>query len=200
MGRRCGYLAVMSAIATGRVGTLIPESPPDFEHEDWQARMCEVLRSGLKMGRRDNIVIVAEGAQDRHGNPITSEYVRQALRTAWARMSASRCWATCSGGSPTAYDRILSTIMGVEAVDAVLSADPATDSLMIGIQNNKVVRLPLMECVKKTLEINAAIKSGDYDKAMQLRGRSFRTVLEILRTLTLRRMRRHRARSGCASA
>ncbi len=30
-------------------------------------------------GRRDNIVIVAEGAQDRHGNPITSEYVRQAL-------------------------------------------------------------------------------------------------------------------------
>ncbi len=42
--------AVMSAIATGAEWVLIPESPPDFEHEDWQARMCEVLRSGLKMG------------------------------------------------------------------------------------------------------------------------------------------------------
>ncbi len=42
----------------------------------------------------------------------------------------------------------------------MLSADPATDSLMIGIQNNKVVRLPLMECVKKTLEINAAISQA----------------------------------------
>jgi len=185
MGRRCGYLAVMSAIATGAEWVLIPESPPDYEHEDWQARMCEVLRSGLKLGRRDNIVIVAEGAQDRHGNPITSEYVRQALEDGLGEdVRITVLGHVQRGGSPTAYDRILSTIMGVEAVDAVFSTDPGTDSLMIGIQNNKVVRLPLMECVSKNLEINAAIKSGDYDKAMQLRGRSFRTAFEILRTLT----------------
>jgi len=185
MGRRCGYLAVMSAIATGAEWVLIPESPPDFEHEDWEERMCDVLRRGLKMGRRDNIVIVAEGAQDRHGNRITSEYVRQALEKGLGEdVRITVLGHVQRGGSPTAYDRILSTTMGVDAVDAVLSSDPATDSLMIGIHNNKIVRLPLMECVRKTQEINAAIKSGDYARAMELRGRGFQIAFEILRTLT----------------
>ena len=48
MGRRCGYLAVMSALATGAEWVLIPESPPDVE--DWEAKMCDVLLDGLQDG------------------------------------------------------------------------------------------------------------------------------------------------------
>jgi 6-phosphofructokinase 1 len=55
---------------------------------------------------------------------------------------------------------------------------------LIAIRNNKIVRLPLMECVEKTHEINRAIQDCDFDKVMDLRGSGFRTAFQILRTLT----------------
>ena len=48
MGRHCGYLALMGAIATGASWVLIPESPPDVD--DWEATMCERLRTGREAG------------------------------------------------------------------------------------------------------------------------------------------------------
>ncbi|MCC6169885.1 MAG: 6-phosphofructokinase [Caldilineaceae bacterium] len=182
MGRRCGYLAVMSALATGAEWVLIPESPP--ERDDWESEMAEVLREGLRMGRRDNIVIVAEGAQDRHGNPITCTYVRQVLEDRLGEdVRITVLGHVQRGGSPSAYDRILSTIMGVEAVDAVLTARPEIEPYMIGIQDNRLIRQPLITCVAKTLEINRAIQSGDFVKAMQMRGRGFQEAFRILRKL-----------------
>src|SRR5690606_4951416 len=78
MGRRCGYLALMSALATGADWVFIPESPPNLEN--WEEKLCHVLQNGRENGRRDSIVILAEGAQDRQGKAITSEYVRQILQ------------------------------------------------------------------------------------------------------------------------
>jgi 6-phosphofructokinase 1 len=182
MGRRCGYLAVMSAIATGAEWVLIPESPP--EDDDWERKMVEVMREGLRMGRRDNIVIVAEGAQDRHGNPITCSHVRQVLEDGLAEdVRVTVLGHVQRGGSPSAYDRILSTIMGVEAVDAVLSARAETEPYLIGIRDNKLTRQPLITCVAKTQELNQAIQDGDYAKAMQMRGSGFQEAYRISRTL-----------------
>ncbi|MFN2200709.1 MAG: 6-phosphofructokinase [Caldilineaceae bacterium] len=183
MGRKCGYLAVMGAIATGAEWVFIPESPP--EYDDWEARMCTMLRHGIEMGRRDNIVIVAEGAIDRNGNPISSEHVRQVLAAGLGEdVRITVLGHVQRGGSPSAYDRNLSTLMGVEAVDAIMSATPETESVLIAIRNNKIVRLPLMDCVEKTHEINRAIQDCDFDKVMELRGSGFRSAFQILRTLT----------------
>src|SRR5690554_6917288 len=55
MGRRCGYLALMSAIASGADYTFLPESPPG---DGWEDQMVEVLRHGRSAGRRDSILIV----------------------------------------------------------------------------------------------------------------------------------------------
>lgn len=76
MGRHCGYLALMSAIAGGADYVLIPELPPA---DGWEEQMCAELRRGRAAGRRESIVVVAEGAQDRTGEPITSEYVRATI-------------------------------------------------------------------------------------------------------------------------
>ena len=182
MGRRCGYLAMMSAIATGAEWVLIPESPPAVE--DWESKMIEVLRDGLTMGRRDNIVIVSEGAQDRYGKPISSANVRQILEERLGEdVRVTVLGHVQRGGSPSAYDRILSTIMGVEAVDAVLSARPDDEPVLIGIRNNKIIRQPLMYCVAKTREINEAIQTLDFDRAMELRGRGYKEAFRILRTM-----------------
>ena len=70
MGRHCGYLALMSAVAGGCDYVLIPENPPE---DGWEDRMCAELKRGRAAGRRDSLVIVAEGATDRAGNSITSE-------------------------------------------------------------------------------------------------------------------------------
>ena len=182
MGRRCGYLAVMSAIATGAEWVFAPETPPAMDN--WEDHMASVLREGQRMGRRDNIVIVAEGAQDRHGKPITCGYVRDVLEERLGEdVRITVLGHVQRGGSPSAYDRIISTIMGVEAVDAALAAGPDDEPVLISVSENKVTRRPLMQCVAKTLEINEALKSLDFERAMTLRGKGFANAFRIMRTL-----------------
>ncbi len=77
MGRNCGYLALYSALATGADWVLIPEAPPDVDN--WQEVMVERLKAGTKAGRRDHIVILAEGARDRYGKYIGSTDVQRVL-------------------------------------------------------------------------------------------------------------------------
>ena len=76
MGRHCGYLALMSAIAGNAAYVLIPEWPPD---PGWERELCEIISSGREAGRRHSVVVVAEGACDSANQPITSEHVRQLL-------------------------------------------------------------------------------------------------------------------------
>ncbi len=182
MGRHCGYLALMGAIASGADFALIPESPPNVD--DWEGKMCEILESGLAEGRRDSIVLIAEGAVDRKGNPISSDYVRQVLQEKMGEdVRVTVLGHVQRGGSPTAFDRILSTRMGIEAVNAAMDATADDEPALIGIIQNKITRLPLMECVSTNQAINAAIQSQDFDKAMELRGPFFQSSFKILRTL-----------------
>ena len=182
MGHNCGYLALMSALATGADFVLIPESPPDVE--DWESKMCEILSTGLKMGRRDSIVIVAEGAIDRNGNPISSEQVQRVLSEKMGEDTRITVLGHVQrGGSPTAHDRIMSTLMGEAAALAALVATETSEPMLIGIHNNRVSERPLLECVRKNVEINEAIRTRDFTKAMELRGPSYQAVFNILRTL-----------------
>ncbi|HAJ38229.1 MAG TPA: 6-phosphofructokinase, partial [Chloroflexi bacterium] len=182
MGRNSGYLALMSALATGADWALIPESPPDVDN--WEEKMCEVLKAGRAAGRRDSIVIVAEGAIDRNGNPISAEYVQQVLAERLQEdVRTTILGHVQRGGAPSAYDRTMSTLVGVAAVDEILSATADSTPQLIGMKGNRVTRLPLMECVEKTRAINAAIKERNFPEAMNLRGRGFKESFQILRTL-----------------
>ena len=77
------------------------------------------------------------------------------------------------GGNACAYDRQLSTLQGVEAVNAVLEATPETPSKFIAIIENKIVRNPLVEAVKSTQEVAKAIGAKDFKRALDLRGPEF---------------------------
>ena len=76
MGRYCGYLALMSAIAGGADYVIIPEQPPG---PGWHEHMITVLRRSRDAGRRTSIVVIAEGATDTEGHPIDAEHVRRIL-------------------------------------------------------------------------------------------------------------------------
>jgi 6-phosphofructokinase 1 len=182
MGRHCGYLALMGALATGADWVLIPECPPDAD--DWQDQMCRMLRAGRQAGRRDSIVIVAEGARDRQGNPISSAYVKQILEEQLGEeVRVTILGHMQRGGAPSAFDRTMSTLIGYAAVEEIASATPDSEPLVIGMRNNRITRAPLMRCVEQTRAAAQAIAARDYDRAMELRGGSFREAYETLRTL-----------------
>jgi 6-phosphofructokinase 1 len=182
MGRHCGYLALMGGLATGADWVLIPESPPDVDN--WEEVMCERLTAGRDAGRRDAFVILAEGAQDRHGNPISSTQVTNVLEKCLGEeVRVTELGHVQRGGSPSAFDRNLGTQLGYAAVETALTASPTDEPQLIGLRGNHIIKSPLMECVKKTQEVAAAIGVHDYDRAMRLRGSSFKEAFQTLKTI-----------------
>ncbi|KAL7948397.1 6-phosphofructokinase [Trichoderma barbatum] len=175
MGRHCGWLALLAGVATGADFVFIPERPRDH---DWREDMKIVVQRHRKMGKRKTIVIVAEGARDKDGNKITPDEIKNLLAD---KSEGGLCLDTRittlghvqRGGTAVAYDRMLGTLQGVEAVKAVLEATPETETCFIAINENKIVRKPLMQAVKETKEVAVAVDAKDFDKAMGLRDTEF---------------------------
>ncbi|MEW6299574.1 MAG: 6-phosphofructokinase, partial [Thermodesulfobacteriota bacterium] len=182
MGRHCGYLALMGALASGADWALIPSNPP--QGEDWEERMCNVLRTGRAAGRRDSIVIVAEGARDRQGNRITCERLKKILEERLQEdVRVTILGHIQRGGPPSAFDRNLSTILGYAAVDTLLKAPPGEEPFLIGMRGNRITRLPLRYCVEQSQAVTLAIANRDFDRAMALRGPNYQAAFSALRTL-----------------
>jgi len=141
------------------------------------------LKEGRQAGRRDSIVVVAEGAQDRHGKPITPHYVKQVLEEKLGEDTQVTILGHVQrGGAPTAFDRYLSTLLGHAAVEQVLTMTPDSESQLIGVRENSITQSPLMECVRQTQQVAEVIAAKEYDKAMDMRGGSFKDAFRILRT------------------
>jgi 6-phosphofructokinase 1 len=181
MGRHCGYLALMSAIAGTADYVLIPESPPPA---GWEQQMCDMLRIGREAGRRDSIVIVAEGAQDQAGNPITSDDVKRVLEQRLGEDTRVTILGHVQrGGSPSAFDRWMSTLVGYTAAEVLLSSPPESEPQLIGMRYNRITRAPLMQCVEQTRAVAQVIAARDYERAMELRGGSFGEAFQTFQTL-----------------
>jgi 6-phosphofructokinase 1 len=119
-------------------------------------------------------VIIAEGAQDRQLNKISSSSVKDLLSTRLGLDTRVTVLGhTQRGGPACAYDRWLSTLQGVEAVKAVLDMTPESPSPVITIRENKIERTSLMDAVRQTQEVTARIKAKDFDAAMSLRDSEF---------------------------
>ena len=119
-------------------------------------------------------MIVAEGAHDVALNKITPTKVKDLLSDQLGLDTRITTLGHVQrGGNACAYDRILSTLQGVEAVQAVLDATPDTPTPVIAVIENKIVRKNLMEAVRATHEVAAAIENKDFDRAMKLRDAEF---------------------------
>ncbi|KAL8883925.1 MAG: hypothetical protein Q9192_006967 [Flavoplaca navasiana] len=171
MGRHCGWLALMAGVSTSADFIFIPEKPPS---ENWEAEMCSIIRRHRDMGKRKTIVIVAEGAHDLALKKVTPARVKDLLSNDLKLDTRITTLGHVQrGGRPCAYDRMLSTLQGVEAVHAVLQAKPDTPSPVICVIENKIVRKPLLKAVEDTLEVAKAIEAKDFARAMHLRDAEF---------------------------
>ncbi len=182
MGRNCGYLAMMGALASGADWLFIPEAPPD--PDTWRDEMCDALKAGREAGRRDSIVVVAEGALDNKGNPITSQAVKETLEDKLGEDTRITILGHYQrGGSPTAFDRNLGTMLGHAAVGQLQKAKSEDPPQLIGMRGNRVENSPLMECVDFTRQISEYAGEYKFDKVMELRGSGFQSTYKILKTL-----------------
>ena len=153
MGRHCGYLALVAGIVTEADWVFIPEWPPE---SNWKEKLCGKLEQERDAGQRLNIIIVSEGAIDREGSPITADIVKQVVVERLKQDTRVTVLGHVQrGGAPSAFDRILGCRMGAEAVLALMDATPSTPALVVSIDGNAAVRVPLMACVEKT-QVNQA--------------------------------------------
>uniref|UniRef100_A0A8C6UN48 ATP-dependent 6-phosphofructokinase n=1 Tax=Neogobius melanostomus TaxID=47308 RepID=A0A8C6UN48_9GOBI len=185
MGRHCGYLALVSALACGADWVFIPEMPPE---DGWEDSMCQKLSENRADKKRLNIMIVAEGAIDRHNKAITADNIKELVVSRLGFDTRVTILGHVQrGGTPSAFDRILASRMGVEAVLALLEASADTPACVVSLVGNQAVRLPLMECVQMTQEVQKAMDEKKFEEAVRLRGRSFENNLVTYRLLSSRK-------------
>ncbi len=188
MGRNCGYLALMAGLASGAQWVFIPERPP--QTVSWEEALRRTVEDGRRIGRRQNIVIVAEGARDRYGVRITSERVRDILAEGLGEDTRITTLGHVQrGGSPSAFDRVLGTRCGHRAVQELAAGNAAEEALLVGIRENRIETSPLMHAVEKTQTMADLLKEKRFEEAMQLRGRGFVEAYETMRTLVRGRPR-----------
>lgn len=182
MGRHCGWLGLMAGIASGADYIFIPERPPKVN--EWENELTTVCKRHRGKGKRTTIVIVAEGAIDSELNHISPNDVKDVLVKLGLDTRITTLGHVQRGGSAVAYDRLLATLQGVDAIDAVLESTPETPSPMIGINENRVCRKPLMKAVELTKSVATAINNKDFDKAMSLRDNEFAESYQNLQSIT----------------
>ena len=142
MGRDAGFLALNSALASGAEAAIIPERETQVD------QLEELISNGFRKSKNSSIVLVAEsditgganGLAERMKNEHPEYDVRVTILGHIQR-----------GGSPSAYDRILASRMGVAAIDALMDEQR---SIMIGIVNDVIVHVPFTKAIKDDKPVN----------------------------------------------
>ncbi len=180
MGRHCGYLALAAAICGAADYVLLPEAP---EH-DWQKKMGAAIAAGRDRGKRKSLVVLAEGACDVDGEPITAEMVRAAIEAETdVEARITNLGHVQRGGTPSAYDRVMSTVLGTQGAARLMSMAPGAEPLLMTTRGHEVIDKPLMECVRGSKEVARAIAEKRFDDAIEARGTEFAELLQLQRTL-----------------
>ena len=146
MGKDAGHIALNSGVAAGAEEILIPEENLGLR------RLIKSLKRSRKTGKSSSIVVVAEG--DKIGKNVfeLKDYVETHLPEYEARVSV--LGHIQRGGSPTCFDRVLASRMGVKAIDSLLKNKK---QVMVGIKGNSMSLTPLIKAVKGKSKIDSEL-------------------------------------------
>ncbi len=143
MGRDAGFIALNAGVGSGAEEILIPEENLGLD------RLLESLQRSKRSGKSSSIVVVTEG--DKIGKSVfeLANYVEENLPQYEVRVSVLGHMQR--GGSPSCFDRVLASRLGVSAVELLLDGKT---NLMVGLINNTVQTTELEKAVKGHHEIN----------------------------------------------
>lgn len=142
MGKDAGFLALRGGIASGAEAILIPEIKLDAQN------LKEYLESGYKRKKASNIILVAEG--DESGGAFNiAKKVKEDFKEYDIRVTI--LGHVQRGGSPSAFDRVMASQLGVAAVEALLDNQ---QSIMVGFMNREIVHVPFNRTIKHHKDVN----------------------------------------------
>lgn len=143
MGRDAGHIALNAGIGAGAEEILIPEEDLGLD------RLLDSLQKSKASGKSSSIVVIAEG--DRIGKNVfeLKDYVEANLPEYDVRVSVLGHMQR--GGSPSCFDRVLASRLGVKAVESLIDGK---SNYMVGLQADKVTLTPLEQAIKGKSEID----------------------------------------------
>lgn len=143
MGRDAGHIALNAGIGAGAEEILIPEENLGLE------RLLESLQKSKASGKSSSIVVIAEG--DKIGKNVfeLKDYIEENLPEYDIRVSVLGHMQR--GGSPSCFDRVLASRLGVKAVESIIEGKT---NFMVGLLNDKVALTPLEQAIKGSSEID----------------------------------------------
>ena len=138
MGRDAGFLAQNSAIAAGAEAAIIPEDQTNVD------QLAAFIERGIRKSKNSSIVIVSESQKDGSGGAM---YYADRVKNEYPDFDVrvSILGHLQRGGVPTAYDRILSSRLGVAAIEALKDGQR---NIMVGIKNNEIAYVPFNKAIK----------------------------------------------------
>ena len=143
MGRDAGFIALNTGLAIGAQEILIPEVNMSSKN------LINSLKRSKSAGKTSTIIVVAEG--DKTGESVfqLANMIEEKLPKYEVRVSVLGHMQR--GGSPSCFDRVLGTQMGITAVESLLNGE---SRVMIGIQNGKINKTDLSKAIKGKSKIN----------------------------------------------
>lgn len=127
MGRNSGYIAINSGIAGGAAAIIIPEENMTFDD------LYKTLGAGEDTSKKSNLIVVAEGSKIGGVNELAKKVEE---RSSYFDIKVTILGHLQRGGSPTYFDRVLASKMGVAAIEGLLNGQ---NDVMVGIKDNKMV-------------------------------------------------------------
>lgn len=143
MGRNCGYLALMSAIAGGAEAVCIPEVETDPE------ALAAELRDSYKRGKSHALIVVAEGAK--YNADELLHYFEKHRERLGFELRATTLGHVQRGGAPGAFDRLLATRLGAAATEHLAHGE---HGVLMGLIKGEIGGTPLEEVVSKEKELD----------------------------------------------
>ena len=169
-----------AALAGGCDFALIPEAPPA---QAGRTRCAPPSSTAARSGG-------ATRSSRRRGRPgpararISAEPVKHELETRLGEDTRVTILGHVQrGGTPSAFDRSMATMMGYAAAEELMSATPADGAQLIGVRRNRVRRTPLMRSVNENKAVSQLVDDGHYARAMAARGESYAELHSILRAI-----------------
>lgn len=140
MGRNCGYLTLMSGILGGAEVVATPEQPLELED------IAQALDAAYTRGKSHAIAVIAEGAK--HKIHEVAAYLEKHPCGFEVRMTI--LGHVQRGGSPSAFDRLLATRMGVHAVEQLVNG---ISGVMVGLDGRDLTLVPLEEVISQRRDL-----------------------------------------------
>ena len=137
MGRSAGFIAIETGIGGGAETVIVPEKGVTGGSIQ---EICDTIRRGIRRGKKSSIIVVAEGAKAGLSQKIANDLSKNGFNPRVCILGHTQ-----RGGTPTAHDRLLASVLGAASVGYLLAGK---SNAMVGVQKGEVAWVPFKKVSK----------------------------------------------------